>query len=159
MARCSPLGETTASVVGAENVDRATIAAELKRAFGENPATSNGERCPTGPNARDALGEGGSSSENSWTCYFGSSTITVGKINEMVEKGYFSEGEARAPGAEIVLELDNDKAVVYEDFFYRWLAHASPCDPSRHSAALPDTTASVNTQCHRTIVEIFLGGG
>jgi hypothetical protein len=34
MARCSPLGEATASVVGEENVDEATIAVELERAFG-----------------------------------------------------------------------------------------------------------------------------
>jgi hypothetical protein len=35
----------------------------------------------------------------------------------MVEKDYFLEGEARAPGAETVPEPDNDKAMVYEDFF------------------------------------------
>jgi hypothetical protein len=35
----------------------------------------------------------------------------------MAEKGYFSEGKARAPGAETVPEPDNDEAVVYEDFF------------------------------------------
>jgi hypothetical protein len=29
--------------------------------------------------------------------YFGSSTITVGKIKDMEEKGYFLEDEARAP--------------------------------------------------------------
>jgi hypothetical protein len=43
----------------------------------------------------------------------------------MVEKDYFLEGEARAPGAETVPEPDNDKAMVYEDFFCHWLAHAS----------------------------------
>jgi hypothetical protein len=80
MACCSPLGEAAASVAGAENVDKATIVAELERAFGENPATCDGERRPTGPDARDSLGEGGSGGENSQTCYFRSSTITVGKI-------------------------------------------------------------------------------
>jgi hypothetical protein len=49
--------------------------------------------------------------------YFGSSTITVGKIKEMVEKGYFLEGRARALGMKTLLEPDDDKVVVYEDFF------------------------------------------
>jgi hypothetical protein len=35
----------------------------------------------------------------------------------MVEKGYFAEGEAREPRMETVPELDDDKAVMYEDFF------------------------------------------
>jgi hypothetical protein len=35
----------------------------------------------------------------------------------MEEKGYFLEGEARAPGAETVLEPNGDETVVYEDFF------------------------------------------
>jgi hypothetical protein len=71
MTRCSPLGEATASVAGAENVDKAIIAAKLERALRGNPATSNGERRHVGPNARDAQGEGGSGIENSWTCYSG----------------------------------------------------------------------------------------
>jgi hypothetical protein len=70
MAHYSPLGEATASVAGAESVDKATIAVELERAFGENPATINGERWHVGPDTRDALGEGGSDGENSQTCYF-----------------------------------------------------------------------------------------
>jgi hypothetical protein len=49
--------------------------------------------------------------------YFGLSTITVGRIKEMVVKGYFLEDGACAPGAEIVPEPDNDDAMVYEDFF------------------------------------------
>jgi hypothetical protein len=43
--------------------------------------------------------------------------ITVDKIKEMMEKGYFLAGEARAPGAKTVPESGNDEAVVYEDFF------------------------------------------
>jgi hypothetical protein len=46
-----------------------------------------------------------------------SSTITIGKIMEMEEKGYFLESEARTPGAETVPEPNGDEAVVYEDFF------------------------------------------
>jgi hypothetical protein len=37
---------------------------------------------------------GTSDDENSQTYYFWPSTITRGKIKEMVEKGYFAEGEA-----------------------------------------------------------------
>jgi hypothetical protein len=35
----------------------------------------------------------------------------------MAEKGYFADGEARAPGAKTMSELEEDEAVVYEDFF------------------------------------------
>jgi hypothetical protein len=51
------------------------------------------------------------------TCYFGLSTITVGKIKEMEERGYFPEGEGRAPGAETVLVPNSDEAVIFEDFY------------------------------------------
>jgi hypothetical protein len=43
-------------------------------------------------------------------------TITVDKIKEMVEKGYFVEVEAHVPDAETVPEPNNDEAIVYEDF-------------------------------------------
>jgi hypothetical protein len=49
--------------------------------------------------------------------YFGPPTITGGKIKEMVEKGYFAEGEAREPGVKMISKPDGDEAVVYEDFF------------------------------------------
>jgi hypothetical protein len=39
------------------------------------------------------------------------------KNKEMTEKGYFVEGEARAPGAETVPEPDSDEGIVYEEFF------------------------------------------
>jgi hypothetical protein len=48
---------------------------------------------------------------------FGASTITLGRIKEIVEKGYFADGEARAPKAEAVPETDNDEDVVFQDFF------------------------------------------
>jgi hypothetical protein len=34
----------------------------------------------------------------------------------MTEKGYFAEGEAREPGAETILEPDDNEVVVYGDF-------------------------------------------
>jgi hypothetical protein len=68
-------------------------------------------------NAEDDLGEGASDSAKPRMCYFGSSTITVGKIKEMEERGYFPEGEVRAPGTETVPEPNDDEAIVYKDFF------------------------------------------
>jgi hypothetical protein len=41
----------------------------------------------------------------------------VSKIKEMEERGYFQEGEARTPGAEIVPEPIGSEAIIYEDFF------------------------------------------
>jgi hypothetical protein len=43
----------------------------------------------------------------------------------MEEKGYFVEDAARAPGVETAPEPNDDEAMVYEDFFCRWLVHAS----------------------------------
>jgi hypothetical protein len=45
------------------------------------------------------------------------STITVSKIKEMEEKGYFVEDETRTPGSNTVPEPNAVKAMVYEDSF------------------------------------------
>jgi hypothetical protein len=42
----------------------------------------------------ESANEGASGNENSWTYSFGASTITLSRIKEMVEKGYFANGEA-----------------------------------------------------------------
>jgi hypothetical protein len=113
MAHCSPLDEAASGMTEVENMDEAVVAAELECVFGENPAASNGERCFVSPDTEDTLSEGGSGNENSWTYYFRSSIITVGKIKEMVEKGYFLEDGAHASGVKTVPEPDDDEAVVY----------------------------------------------
>jgi hypothetical protein len=92
MPHCSSLGEAAAVAAEVENVEEITVSTELERPFGENPAASDGERYAASPNAEDDLGEGASDNEKLQTCYFGSSTITVGKIKEMEERGYFPEG-------------------------------------------------------------------
>jgi hypothetical protein len=62
------------------------IGGELSGASdGEGPALSAGGA---------EISIGASNDGNSRTYYFGPSTITRGKIKEMVEKGYFAEGEA-----------------------------------------------------------------
>jgi hypothetical protein len=115
MTRCNLLSEVVAA--NAANVDRVADAAEMVRTIGERPGASDGGGHVSIPDVGDdSLGEGASDDENSRTYYFGLSTITVGKIKEMVEKN-FTEGEGRVPGAETVPEPDSDEAVVYEDFF------------------------------------------
>jgi hypothetical protein len=89
MSHCSPLGESAAATAGVENMEGTIVLAELEHPFGENPSTSDGERYAVSPNAEDDLTEGASDNAKLWTCYFGSSTITIGKIKEMEEKGYF----------------------------------------------------------------------
>jgi hypothetical protein len=42
MTHCSPPGEAAATVEEVENIDEAMVAGELERAFGENPAASDG---------------------------------------------------------------------------------------------------------------------
>jgi hypothetical protein len=141
MSHCNSLGEVAADVVEAENVEEITILAELERTFGENPAIFDGERHAVSPNAKDYLGKGASDSAKPRTCYFGSSIITVRKIKEMEERGYFPEGECRAPGTETVLEPNGDEAVVYEDFFIAGL-----CMPPH--LALADILLHFQAQLH-----------
>jgi hypothetical protein len=117
MAHCSPLGEAAANATEVENIDEGAVAAELAHAFEEDHAASDGEKCRASPGVEDTLNEGVSDDANSKMYYFGSSTITVGKIKEMEEKGYFPEDEAHTPRAETVPELNDDEAMVYEDFF------------------------------------------
>jgi hypothetical protein len=60
----------------------------------------------------------------------------------MVEKGYFVEGEARAPRVEAVLEPNNDKAIVYEDLFITGVR--MPLHP-----ALADILLHLQVQLHQ----------
>jgi hypothetical protein len=62
--------------------------------------------------------EGVFGDESSWMYCFGASTTTLDRIREMVEKGYFSDGEAWAPREKTTSELNDDEAVVFEDFFF-----------------------------------------
>jgi hypothetical protein len=70
----------------------------------------------------------------------------------MVEKGYFSEGEAWAPGVETMSEPDNNEAMVYKDFFVASLLmppHAALVDILLHFQAqmhqlTPNTIAQLS---------------
>jgi hypothetical protein len=112
MAHCSPLGEAAATAAEVENMGMDAVVAELDHAFGENLAASDGEKCLASSGVEDTLSEGVSDNENSWTYYFGSSTIIVSKIKEMEEKGYFLEDETHTLGVKTVLEPNNDEAHV-----------------------------------------------
>jgi hypothetical protein len=119
MARCNPLNEVVATnVAEVENLGGVEVTAEVAHTVGGDiPAISNEEgRVSSVGRTDDSMDEGASNNENSQTYNFGASTITLGRIKEMVEKGYFVDGEAWAPGAEAVPELENNEAVIYEDF-------------------------------------------
>jgi hypothetical protein len=126
MAHCSPLGEFAAAneeEVEDPNVvdDPVEMAQEI---VGELAGASDGEG-PALSVGRADTSIGASDDENSRMYYIGLSTITRDKIKEMVEKGYFAEGEARELRAETILEPHDDEAVVYEDFFITGL-HMPP---------------------------------
>jgi hypothetical protein len=130
MSHYSSLGEAATVAAEAENVEEITVSVEFEHAFGENPATSDGERYAVRLNAMDDLGEGASDNLKLWTCYLGSSAIMVGKIKEMEGRGYFPEGKGHAPRAETVLKPNGDEDVIYEDFFI-----VSPCMPPHPTMA------------------------
>jgi PKD repeat protein len=118
MARCILFSEAAANMTEAEDVDKVASTAEVTQTASENPIASDAEGRLSSPDAAEgSQGKGSSDDEKSWTYYFGSSIVTANKIKEMMEKGYFVEGEAWAPGAETVWESNNDEVVVYEEFF------------------------------------------
>jgi hypothetical protein len=110
-----------------ENLDSVENTLEMAQTVGggEVPTTSDDERRLSSlGRTNDSLDRGASNDQNSWTYNFEASTITLGRIKEMVGKGYFVDDEARAPRAEAVLEPEDNEVVVYEDFFI-----ASLCMP------------------------------
>jgi hypothetical protein len=117
MARCSSFDEA-GRVVGVEDMYEALVAAELEWAFGEEPIVS--------PVGEGVPGKGAMMRMH----YFRASTITVGKIKEMEERGYFTKDEAHTPRAETVPEPPDDEALVFEDFFV-----ASLCMPPHPALA------------------------
>jgi hypothetical protein len=118
MARCSPLSDfAAASAAEVKDPNVVDDLVEMARAVaGELAGTSDGEGPALSVGGADTS-VGASNNENSRMYYFGSSTITRGKIKKMVEQGYFAEGEAREPGAETIPKPDDDEAIIYEDFF------------------------------------------
>jgi hypothetical protein len=129
MARWSSLDEA-GRVMGVEDMDEVLAAAELEWAFREEPTI-----CP----ASDGVPSEGATTR---THYFRASTITVGKIKEMEERGYFVKDEACVPRAETMPEPRDDEAVVFEDFFVAGL-----CMPPH--LALADILLHFQAQLHQ----------
>jgi hypothetical protein len=48
---------------------------------------------------------------------FGASSVTVGRIHQLESLGYFAEGSVHEPGEEIIVELADDKAIVFYGYF------------------------------------------
>jgi hypothetical protein len=57
--------------------------------------------------AGDVMDEGSCS----WSFFFGPLTVTISRICEMIDSGYFVEGMGREPGEETVLDPNLDEAV------------------------------------------------
>jgi hypothetical protein len=56
---------------------------------------------------------------------FGMSSVTVGRIWQLEFLRYFAKASAREPGEETILELNDNEAVVFEEFFVTGL-HMPP---------------------------------
>jgi hypothetical protein len=52
-----------------------------------------------------------------WSYLFGPSTVTVKRIQGMIDNGYFAEGMGCEHGGETVLEPQADEAVIFEELF------------------------------------------
>lgn len=65
------------------------------------------------------------------TMQFRKSSVSASMIKFYVDKGYFPEGVARAPGDEQVLVPKHGEAIVFKDFFNAGLRF--PCDKLLHS--------------------------
>jgi hypothetical protein len=93
-----------------EGTEREIVVAAIAKAMptgggGEVPTVSGGEgRVSSGGESGNSADECASDNENSRTYCFGASTITLGHIKEMVEKGYFVDGRE-----ETIPKLNEDK--------------------------------------------------
>jgi hypothetical protein len=86
---------------------------------GEAPVagSENEDAASGGGGSDDSADVDASGNESSHTYCLSMSTITLSRIREMAEKGYFVEGEAWAAGEETILGPQEDEAVIFEDFF------------------------------------------
>jgi hypothetical protein len=142
---CGKSLEETEREIAAAALAKTETVAEVTPAGGDGevPATFDGKgHVSSGGESGDFMDEGASDNEN-WRMYcFGASTITVDRIKEMSDKGYFVEGEARASGEETTPEPNKDNVVVFEDFFVAGL-----CMPPRY--VLADILLKFQAQLHQ----------
>jgi hypothetical protein len=121
MSRYSPLEEVAAAnVMEAGNVDEARDVTEVVPTTDGDlvlVASGDGGHVSRRGGTDESADERASDDENSQTYNFGASTITMGRIKEMMEKSYFADGDAHTLVAETMSEPENDEAFVYEDFF------------------------------------------
>jgi hypothetical protein len=144
----SPLSEVAATnAVELENFGRVENVAEVTQTTGgdEVPAAFRDEGSVSSVDRSDDSMDGGASNNKNLQTYnIGASTITLSRIKEMVEIGYFVDGEARAPEAKAVPKLDDDEAVMYEGFFVAGL-----CMPPH--PALADILLQFQAQLHQLL--------
>jgi hypothetical protein len=90
MAWCSPLSEIVATnIAGAKNLDTTGCPTKMARIVGggEMPGAPDDDgRARSARATEDSTGGGASDGENSQMYYFGASTLTLGKIKEMVKR-------------------------------------------------------------------------
>jgi hypothetical protein len=153
---CVLIDEAEREVVagGEKEVEAAVenIAVFLGRGVATNYASGCEDSSSSDVGSEEATSAHVSSDESSCTYYFGASTITLSRIHEMVEKGYFAEGEACAAREDTTPEPGDDEAVIFEDFFSHGFAYASARYAHRHSIEVPGSAASVNAQRHGVTV-------
>jgi hypothetical protein len=160
MTHCSSLGEVAAAnVAEVRNMGDVEIVTEVVPTVGDDEmhAASDDEgHASTGGRTDNSTCEKASDDENSWAYNFEASTITLGRIMEMAEKGYFAKGEARAPGAKTVPEPEEDEVVVYKDF----LSSSYACFRIllwRTFVEISNATPTTDTKCDCAAFEVFLG--
>jgi hypothetical protein len=106
MVRAKLLEETEKEIAAKSHGEVETKARDLRDAgHSKAPVESANEGVvPSGGGLGGFADDNASRDEISLTYFFGASTITLGRIWEMAEKGYFAEGEARAMGEETTLQ-------------------------------------------------------
>jgi hypothetical protein len=96
MAHCSLLEETEReiAVVSVAEVGNMAEATPMGCGGGALATSDDKGHVLSRGESSDSTDDGISNNENSRTYCFGALTITQGHIREMVDKGYFTEGEA-----------------------------------------------------------------
>jgi hypothetical protein len=136
------------------SVPEEVVAGEAEVSWPEATATGSSSGCDFGDRSGDGTGSQDEESgvvdppESERSYDFGPSTITVSRIQQLEALGYFVEGSARELGEEVVLDLADDEAIMFEEFFVAGLR--MPPQP-----VLTDILLKFWVQLHQVISNAF----
>jgi hypothetical protein len=90
------------------------------------------------------------------TVEFGVSRISLVRVQDMQQLGYFGSGVGRVPGVEEVPEMEG-KLVVFEAYFHRWPSSACTSIRGGGPAKIRGPGPPADAECRGGLGEVCLG--